>query len=798
MRKLLVSLLWFVALASNAYATYYPPFTVGNGTAPTSIESFGNRALSIRDYGGVPDWTTDSTAALVAAEAAAVAQGVHFVLLDGDTRGSGYVIGTHSVANNIQLICPGPITAPPTSNDYRNYPQSILLSTTAGLTFTAGSGMHGCNVLQRALANSTPPSTFQDNMARALSYTGTAVTITGDNVLIENGNIIGFNIDVLTRGSKQMTLQGLNGDGVNCYQIFNQGGGGAHTLDKLQCIPYGTRFGALAEPNFPVSSITDNGSGVLQVHLTTPCTGTSCVLNGYPVWAAGGANASVQSAQGGWPAANVTSSTIDLAGSTSAFLTGQTESATTTTGSVVVSGITTGIAQVEPTQSVTGTCIPAGAKIAAVQRSYGVIWLDSAHPASSTGACTVTITDSAPASVNVVSVAIGNSGGTGYVVGDQVSPATGTGTAALFDVNEVDNGASGGPGVVTRLGLNDGGSYTVAPSPLTNAATTGGSGSGLTVNLSVGLTLYGSAVIRSGPAYAFSKVTDVRVTNVGEIAHAIGMSFGNGAHSINATNCSLHDENVLQDQTHFGISFTSTSNNVKLQACDSYYFGAAIYSHNLASSNLVANVVSNSALCGAAGTSGLQNTILDMASPTPGTPSKTSLTLSGNACTVTGAFLVMGDERSLNMSLNSFNNSSMYYQNAAAQALTTGCGNSLAIASAPIYCIMSGQNITPGALNENGGQFNLNNSATTYTPYASSNGGSAIFDTGALTNNRNLTLSNTNATAGYAVTLIRVGSSGGFNRNVLQNDGVTLIAAVADGATATFRFNSATSLWVKQ
>lgn len=790
MRKLLVSLLWFVALASNAHATYYPPIQTTAGTVPVNQQDVDARSLSILDFGGVPNCSTSATAALTAAETAALAAGIHVIRMDTNATGNCYAIGTHTIPSGISIVCPGPVPANPAGNDYRAMPQRLALTTTAGLTLAGSAQISNCAIIQAALATSTPPATFQDNYTRSQSFTGTGVTVIGENADIRDSMILGFSVGLLTKASRGASFENLYVDAIDCYHFWNQGGGSALMGNFLQCSPYATRFGTLAEPGFALSSITDNGSGVLQAHLTSSCTGTGCPLNGYKVWIGGGANASVQSAQGGWTAANVTSSTIDLQGSVSTFITGQTESATTTTGSVVVSGITTNIAQVQKTQAITGTCIPAGATIAGVERGYGVIWLDSAHPASSTGACTVTITDTAPANISISSVAIGGNAGTGYAAGDIVSLVGGTGTAALINIDAVDPTT----GAVTALSINDGGSYTVSPGS-TNVATSGGTGSGLTVNVSTGATLYGSAVVRTGPAYSFFKITDVRLTNIGDLSHAVGMTFGNGAHSVSVTNCSLHDENVLQDQTHYGIEFASISNNNKLSHCDSYYFGAAIYSHNLSTSNLPANVVSDSELGGSAGNSGLQNTVLDFASPTPGTASKSSLTLSGNLSTVFGTALVMGDERSLNLSANAFSNTTIFGQNAAAQALTTGAGNSFSAGSMPIAAAAVTSQIAPGVVNGTGGAKTLANSSVTYTPQVD---GSTIFDTGALTNTRNLTLSNTGATGGFTVTLIRTGSSGGFSRQVLQADGVTLIATVADGTSATFSFNSNTSLWVKQ
>ena len=75
---------------------------------------------------------------------------------------------------------------------------------------------------------------------------------------------------------------------------------------------------------------------------------------------------------------------------------------------------------------------------------------------------------------DITAVVIGNSGGSGYLVNDVVSIAATTESAASFRVTAVD-----GSGVVAGLFIVSGGWAYVAP--LTNAATTGGTGEGLTI-----------------------------------------------------------------------------------------------------------------------------------------------------------------------------------------------------------------------------------------------------------------------------------------------------------------------------
>jgi len=83
----------------------------------------------------------------------------------------------------------------------------------------------------------------------------------------------------------------------------------------------------------------------------------------------------------------------------------------------------------------------------------------------------------------------------------------------------------------------------------------------------------------------------------------------------------------------------------------------------------------------------------------------------------------------------------------------------------------------------------------TYTPRVD---GRIVRDTAALSADKSLTLLTTNVTDGHKVELSRRGSSGGFNRQVYQADGVTLIANVADNSSADFIYDAVAGLWFQK
>jgi hypothetical protein len=83
----------------------------------------------------------------------------------------------------------------------------------------------------------------------------------------------------------------------------------------------------------------------------------------------------------------------------------------------------------------------------------------------------------------------------------------------------------------------------------------------------------------------------------------------------------------------------------------------------------------------------------------------------------------------------------------------------------------------------------------TNTPRAD---GRIVRDSATLTANRKLTLLTTNVTDGYKIELSRRGSSGGKTRDVTQADGTTLIASIADNASADFIYDAVAALWFQK
>ena len=116
----------------------------------------------------------------------------------------------------------------------------------------------------------------------------------------------------------------------------------------------------------------------------------------------------------------------------------------------------------------------------------------------------------ADARLKVVTAAIGAAAGTNYVVGDIVTVDLGDGVEATFTVNSVDSGNSN---AVDGLSILEAGAYTALTAGFDGdeVTTTGGSGTGLTLDLSLGL----DAIVITNGGTGYTSNPDVVIAGNG-------------------------------------------------------------------------------------------------------------------------------------------------------------------------------------------------------------------------------------------------------------------------------------------
>jgi len=666
-------------------------FTPTGASTPTTLANFGDRSLSILDFGAVPDCTTNATTALTNAETAALAQGVHVIRLDGTAEGSCYAIGTHTVPSGIKLWCPGPPATQPTNNDYRNFPNSISLTSNGGLTLSANSWVD-CPLI-RSTIQVAPPTTSQGNYARAAAYTGTAVTFNGDGSGVSSSMVVGFATCFLQGAGRTFWIQPAQTD---CNQrdklLKTNAGGMIFDAGGVQA-PFGTRAGTggpVNQINIPFATAADNGAGALRIHLPTPCNTANCALTGEKIWLIN--TTPYQSAQGGWVATVVDTSDYDLQGSDSGFLAGKAfTGVTVTAGSNEITGLSlTSINQVQPTQLIAGACIPAAAQIMFRESYYGIVWMMNASGNPLNATCssapteTITITDQATGVTSITADAVA-AAGSGYVLGDHLRPTDGT-VVTDDDADLVVSAIDGSTGVVTA-DIADGGSYTVCPpdgSGVTDLTTPAATGATFHFACTGAVALYANN--RTGAALQLQNVNAVRISNLNVLSSEICAELDKGSNDVDIEGVACHDQNALQDQTHHSIVFNGSdaSNGTvgqnKFCSGGLYYFGG-ILDLSQSSSSTSSNVICHNTIVGPKG-AGLQKTMLDVASP--GGAKKNSITLIGNSGIVNGLFFIPDDLRSAQFLANDFPSSYLLGQSSSTYALLSGSGNNFIAGSMPI------------------------------------------------------------------------------------------------------------------
>jgi len=173
----------------------------------------------------------------------------------------------------------------------------------------------------------------------------------------------------------------------------------------------------------------------------------------------------------------------------------------------------------------------------------------TARPTVTLSAPTSGTTATATAVGTVITMAVGDAGGTGYANGDSIEIDGGTGTAANATVT------TDASGVVTALTIVDGGSYTVLPS-LDEATTTKIDGSGddaLTVDLTIGV---GSTITITEAGYGYTSAPTVTFGGAG------------GSGSTATATVAARDSEQAQHAgwVHYGDSYTDSNGNSRQKA----------------------------------------------------------------------------------------------------------------------------------------------------------------------------------------------------------------------------------------
>ena len=653
-------------------------FEVSGGTSSVSLAAFGDRTLSILDFGG--DWTglTNSDSALVAAQSAALLSGKSIIRMDCLGGPCQYHFASAIVLDaGISLVCPdGAPFYEPANNDYGTVFDALVVNAGSGTAITANDGgVFGCPVLTPTLVSSTPVASWRANYNLRQGFAGTAFGCV-DFCTFENDAAIGFAVCVDNQGAQYFRGEANDCDGKTHGLALDSQGAGQITINGFHAEPFATRsYTGLnplyAENPISIASLTNNGSGLIRGTLSTTCSiANACPQTGdvgYMV------NASLPSATGKWTA-TATTTYIDFQSSDAGFFAGKTLTGSITSGSNIITGLSS-TAEVQGTQTVvSGGCFAGGTVITKVERRYGIIQVSNNSTCTNASA-SLTITDVAiPLQVSSAAIV---SGGAGCKKGDILDLNGGTlaagGTAAQLEVKTAPSGVV--TGFMTML--PNPGEYSALPvgTATTTADAAGSTCTGVTVTVSSSMYWMMEANNAPGDALDVVDVNDATISDFKSLNYANGAYFGANVSGVTVSNCKLDANNALQDQTEVGVQLDANAKQVLISGCGIDYNYDAIVDSTQAGSSIGSNVIMNADIPSNGASGVLQNIVAEVVSPTPGTAKKTSLVLSDLTGLDLNSFVfVSQDTRGVTLTGDDLSRTTLWMQNSTATANTVDAG----------------------------------------------------------------------------------------------------------------------------
>jgi hypothetical protein len=232
--------------------------------------------VNVHDYGAVGDGSTDDTTAFTDAIAAVGSTG-GVVWVHPNKR--YYIANNLTVTNGVTIRGGLSIVGNPATNgnpgldNIWNYGSTLKLLSTKTIFLQGGACLDGLLVLRSTM-------TAQEN--NAASYAGTAITIQGDDSVVINCMILGFNQAYTSSDYNRGRMERVNIDCVNgvlinnCADIFY--------LREVHCWPFGTLSAASPDTDWDTSHYGfRNGTAFSFTNICDICKITDCFSFGYLV-----------------------------------------------------------------------------------------------------------------------------------------------------------------------------------------------------------------------------------------------------------------------------------------------------------------------------------------------------------------------------------------------------------------------------------------------------------------------------------------------------------------------------------
>jgi hypothetical protein len=287
-------------LAAAPAAADLLPIVQGSGVAAQTRRAsfaqvtagvFVERMFHVRDHGALGNGTTDDAAAIQAAIDAAAAAGGGIVRL-GPRR---YRISGAEIVVKENVCLEGPVFpgGQRPAADYRAIPGTLLVDAARTIRVMRGATLRRVAVIRDGMA--APPTTFRQAIQLRAAMAGTAITIgdasgTHHDALVEDILVLGFDLAVRGDNSQRVNIRRMRGDNRNGIWLSR-----TRDISRVHDVhfwPFLTgNLGAVTLPEFPVSAVANNGSGLVRI-TTASAHGliTGDLVNVYGVGGVPGAN----------------------------------------------------------------------------------------------------------------------------------------------------------------------------------------------------------------------------------------------------------------------------------------------------------------------------------------------------------------------------------------------------------------------------------------------------------------------------------------------------------------------------
>ena len=262
-----------IQTAPNATSFIYPNNVEVTATGSTTARTLSNRFtdfVNAKDFGAIGNGIIDDTTAIQSALNYVYSLGGGVVNIDPSKR---YLIDSANLTIPPRCGISGQMALGgqefvygTEKGNYSDLPNCLVINSAYTINLEDSSFIRGITISRKGITDSS--TSVRAGLDNVRAYSGTAITIIGNDTTIQDLFIIGFNQAYYSNILQRNHIFNIQGDNNNQF-YFN----GVHDTAKVQNCqfwPYMTGNQSYGVPQYQISSVTNNGSGLVRITTTTP------------------------------------------------------------------------------------------------------------------------------------------------------------------------------------------------------------------------------------------------------------------------------------------------------------------------------------------------------------------------------------------------------------------------------------------------------------------------------------------------------------------------------------------------